>query len=101
MKARRSFSKEFKLSAIEPALNGDKSLNQVAKELGIRPNILRRWKAEYENLGGNAFPGSGNLPLDAAEAARLKREHRRLTIENEILKKALAIFSQGPPRGTV
>lgn len=101
MRERRSFSKEYKLSAIEPILNGEKSLNQVSKELGIRPNILRRWREEYLSLGGNAFPGSGNEPADVVEVKRLKREHRRLIQENEILKKALAIFSQGPPRGTV
>jgi transposase len=101
MRERRVFSKEYKVSAIEPILLGEKSTNQVARELGIRPSVLRRWKEEYLSLGGNAFPGSGNEPADAAEVKRLKREHRRLMMENEILKKALAIFRQGPPRGTV
>jgi len=100
MRERRVFSREYKLSAIEPILSGDKSLIQVSRELGIRRNVLQRWKLELETKGGNAFPGSGNLPADEAEVARLKRELRRSQQEIEILKKALAIFSQGPPRGT-
>jgi transposase len=98
---RRKFSREYKIGAIQPIIDGVKSLAQVSRELEIRRSLLQRWKQEYLSNHSEAFPGSGNLPPEAGELARLKRENRRLQQESEILKKALAIFSQGPPRGSV
>jgi len=96
---RRKFSREYKIGAIQPIIDGVKSLAQVSRELEIRRNVLQRWKQEYSSDRGEAFPGSGNLPPEAGELERLKRENRRFQQEGEILKKALAIFSQEPPRG--
>lgn len=99
MGERRKFSREYKLSAIQPIIDGTKSLTQVSRELGIRRNMLQRWQQEYLTNQVEAFPGNGNLPAESAEIERLRRENRRLQQESEILKKALAIFSQGSPRG--
>ena len=41
---RRRFSKEFKIDAVELALRSDKSIVEIAEELGIRPELLYRWK---------------------------------------------------------
>lgn len=99
MKERRVFSREYKINAIQPIIDGVKSLAQVSRELEIRRSLLQRWKQDFLENKDNAFPGSGNLPPESAEAERMQRELRRLQQENEILKKALAIFSQGPRRG--
>jgi len=98
MSERRVFSREYKISAIQPIIDGVKSLAQVSRELEIRRNELHRWKQEYLEKKDNAFPGSGSLPPESAEAERTQRELRRLQQENEILKKALSIFSQEPRR---
>ncbi|PDT64045.1 hypothetical protein CO683_40730 [Bradyrhizobium ottawaense] len=39
---RRSFTEEYKLQAVELALSG-RSIGSVAKELGLRDSVLRRW----------------------------------------------------------
>jgi len=96
---RRKFSREYKIDAIQPVIDGVKSLTQVSRELEIRRSVLQRWKQELMSCETQAFPGSGKLPPAAAELAQLKRENRRLQQESEILKKALVIFGQGPPRG--
>ena len=44
---RRSFDKELKLMAVELS-QGDKPAKEVAEELGIRAELIRRWKREYE-----------------------------------------------------
>jgi len=43
-----------------------------------------------------AFPGKGQQASEADELSRLKRENQRLKMERDILKKAMAIFSNDP-----
>ncbi|MCP3921064.1 MAG: hypothetical protein GY714_00615 [Desulfobacterales bacterium] len=54
---------------------------------------MSRWKSEHEQHGEKSFPGNGN-PKDA-ELFKLKKELLDAKEQNEILKKAIAIFSQG------
>ena len=90
---RRSFSKEFKLEAVLLVVEGGKSVAQAARDLGIRPGLLGRWKQEYEQEQENAFLGKGNLkPED--ELRQLRKENARLRMERDILKKAAVIFSK-------
>ena len=72
MSKRRKFSPEFKQGAVEQASQPGVNCAQVARELGINPNVLSRWKREAQADGRQAFGGSGN-PRDE-EIAALKRE---------------------------
>ncbi len=93
-KQRRSYAKEFKLEAVRLSENPEKSAANVARELGIRPNLLYKWRRVYRDKAEDAFPGHGRLPESEAEEARLRRELARTQEELEILKKAIAIFSK-------
>ena len=55
--------------------------------------MLRKWIKKFENDGKHAFPGSGHLKPQDDEVLRLRREVERLQMERDILKKAVAIFS--------
>jgi transposase len=55
--------------------------------------MLRKWKRKFEEEGNHAFPGSGRLKPEDEENRRLRRENERLRMERDILKKAVAIFS--------
>jgi transposase len=44
--------------------------------------------------GGDAFPGHGRQTPEQEEIRRLKRKVEILTQERDILKKAIAIFSE-------
>jgi len=93
---RRKFTREFKIEAVKPIIEGEKSLSQVSRELDIRRNMLQRWRDEYLADPEQAFPGAGQLKPDEAQIAQLKRELRRTQMERDILKKAIAIFSKEP-----
>lgn len=95
MKTRRSFDKEFKLMTVELCSTG-KSTTQVAKELGIRPEIVRRWRREFEAKPSGSFTGHGNPSLtpEQQEISNLKRQLQEAEIERDILKKAVGIFSK-------
>ena len=45
--------------------------------------------------GADAFPGKGHLSVHDEQMRHLQRENERLRRERDILKKALAIFSEG------
>jgi transposase len=95
--SRRQYSKEFKVDAVELMMRSNKSIIETAASLGIRPDLLRRWKKEYSASKAAPFPGSGHLKDPEEERFRkLEHELRIVTEEREILKKALAVFSKTP-----
>ena len=59
---RRSYDKPFKKMAVELYLNG-KSAGEVAKDLGIGVDMLRRWAREHSENGARSFPGNGKQDL--------------------------------------
>jgi len=96
---RRVYPKEFKAEAVALAEKREKPISQIAVDLGINENMLRRWMQqtrESADSGLRAFPGHGR-PRDA-ELARLRKENKALREVNEILKKAAVIFAQGEPQ---
>ena len=87
-RSRRSFTKEFKQEAVQMIFDGH-SASSVSKNLGIgNTNLLYRWKAELIDESGPVAEA-----LDD-EVRQLREELQRTRRERDILKKALAIFSQ-------
>lgn len=96
MSTRRKFSREFKIEAVRMVANGGHSLAQVGRDLDVRPDMIRRWRKQLEQEGSGAFPGAGTMQPRDAETQRLRRDLKRVRQERDILKKALAIFSERP-----
>ena len=85
---RRRYSDELKSEAVQMLLDGH-SASSVASRLGLSgPSLLYRWKA---NLISTSGPAATALE---ARVQQLEKELRRVEQERDILKKALAIFSQ-------
>ena len=91
---RRRYTKDFKLEAIQLVLSQDSNASAVARNLGIKPNMLNRWIREYKADTEHAFPGLGKLKEPEDELRRLRKELADTKMERDILKKALAIFSK-------
>ncbi len=49
MTKRTTYTKEFKLEAIRLLEAGDKPGTQIARELGIRRNMLYKWQDQLSN----------------------------------------------------
>ena len=99
MRERREYTKEFKESAVALVGSSGRKVKDIAGELGITPDNLRRWVREAgEGAQGpkKAFTGKGKAR--DAEVARLRKRVADLEETNEILKKAVAIFSPKIPR---
>ena len=101
---RRSFTDDYKWQAVDLVASSGRSIGSVAKELGLRDSVLRRW---VEQRGARLEPTAATrrsttqaaLPSadQAAEIARLRQENERLRMEKDILKKSIAIFSGTRP----
>lgn len=91
---RRSFDKEFKLSAVKLVLESEKSVESIASELGVSSNTLFNWKRKYMEDAKNTFPGKGRMKPEDEELRRVKKELLRVTMERDILKKALGYFAK-------
>jgi transposase len=93
MSKRRKYSPEFKQGAVAQLRHSNVSCSQVARELGIEPNMLSRWSRESQLEGQQAFGGSGK-PRDE-EVASLKRELARVKKERDFLREAATFFARG------
>lgn len=94
MSNKNTYSREFKLEAIRLSETSGKSIAAVERDLGLSPNLLRKWRSDLKQKEGNAFVGKGNLTELEAELRRTKRELEVTRQERDLLKKAVAFFAK-------
>lgn len=82
---------EFRERAVELARVRTGSIREVAESLGISESGLRNWMSQADIDSGDK-PGLSSD--ERKELAELRREKRRLEVENEILKRAAAYFAR-------
>jgi len=87
----RSYPPEFRRKVIELARSG-RRLDELAREFSLAPQTVRNWCKQHELDAG--IRSDGLSSEERAELSKLKREIKRLTIENEILSKAAAWFAR-------
>ena len=94
MPNRRSrYTPEFRAEAVKlyRSVKQEKSMRQIATELGISNETLRSWIKQEDIDGGRR---EGLSSEERQELSRLRRENRVLQEEREILKKAAAFFAK-------
>ena len=87
MRKRRKFTQEFKRQAVTMIVDQGLSVSEVARDLDLGVNLLRKWKQPLEAEGDQAFLGNGKLGPEQEELRRLREEVRQLKRERDILKK--------------
>jgi transposase len=93
---RKKYDKAFKERAVKLMSEGRK-VGHLSEELGVPETMLYRWRKEAETMGGSVrFTGNGNIRLtdEQRRIRELEKELAESRMEQEILKKAIAIFSQ-------
>jgi transposase len=92
----RTYTREFKLEALELLKNSGKSSAQIERKLGITKGLLLKWRDRYQvrQVGGEKALEPSDLESANAELRRLRRELANAEEEREILKKAVNIFSR-------
>lgn len=92
--ARRKYTREFKLSAVQLVNEQGYSFAEAGKSLGVDPGSVRQWVEKFSSETELAPKGEGAI---AAELRRLRKENAQLRIERDILKKAAAFFAKEQP----
>ncbi len=85
---KRVFTKEFKLQVVHE-VDACKPQAQVAREHQVNPNTIAKWRKLYKKHKDKAFAGHGKTYTEEARVAELERMVGRLTMQCELLKKAL------------
>jgi transposase len=87
---RTPYPPEFRARAVELARTSGLTPRQVAEDLGVDPDSVRRWLRQADIDTGQR---PGLATDERAELARLRRENALLREEREILKKAAVFFA--------
>lgn len=82
---------EFRREAVQLAQSTERSIAQVARDLGVSNQTLRNWIKQADVDAGRR---EGLSTEEREELRRLRRENRTLLQEREILKKAAAFFAR-------
>ena len=91
---RRKHPREFKVEAVRRVMEGRETAAEIARALGIQPNILYSWVRQFKTEADEAFRGNGKLTAQDEEIRRLRRQVADLTEERDILKKTAVWFAK-------
>ena len=87
----KHYTEEFKKQIVEINSNG-KSAGVIAKEYGVARSTVSKWISDYGNTG--SFKAKDNRSDVENELLRVKKELKRLEMENDILKQAALIMGR-------
>ncbi len=91
-KPNKSYTSEFKESAVKLAIETDQPISQTARELGVNVNTLHTWISKYSKPVKDTEKRNDEHIYD--EVKRLKKELAKVTQERDLLKKATAYFAK-------
>ncbi len=87
----KKFPEEFKRDVVAVARRGKIPIPEVAADFGVAEKTVRRWLHQADIDDGVK---DGLTTTEQQEVVRLRRENRRLEMENEILRRAAAYFAK-------
>lgn len=88
---KRSFTTEFKKQMVMLYQNGKKRADIVA-EYDLTKSALDKWIMQYQTTG--SFMAKDNRSMEENELIALRKENKRLLMENDILKQAALIMGR-------
>jgi len=85
----KTYTEEFKKTIVELYETENKTKSELAREYGTSECNIRTWIKKYEKIKTSTGEITNN-----DEILKIKKKMSEIETENEILKKALAIFSR-------
>jgi transposase-like protein len=87
----KKYPPEFKRDVVTVARRGELTQDEIAADFGISVESVRRWVRQADIDDGIT---DGITTAEQNELVQLRREKRRLEMENEILRRAAAFFAK-------
>ena len=94
--AKRRFSPEFKLEAIEQVVKYQQTAAEVARALDLDPSQLRKWVRQYKAEVSGVTPDNPALTPEQRKIQLLRAQIKQLEMEKDILKQAAVLMSEVP-----
>lgn len=100
MQERKTYTRDFKLTAASMVLDDNRSIQDVCATLDVGSTALRRWvdQVRKERQKGQPVTGTKSISNEQRELQQLRAKIKRLETEAEILKKATALLMSDPDR---
>ena len=92
---RKSYTREFKIGAVQLMGESSKPIRQLAEELGFSENNLYNWRKQLRKKADKASSNRPRLDEKELEIRRLKARISELEEEREIFKKSRPGFRKG------
>lgn len=104
----REYTPEFKSQTGKLVLQQGTSANMAARDLGVPPSTLHGWISHFKkgdwdldtglpkNCSGASYRKMADVSEEQQRLKELEHQVKRLTLERDILKKAMAYFMEQP-----
>ena len=86
---RRNHSATFKAKVALAAIQGEKTLSELAQQFDVHPNQITQWKVQLLERASEAFGGESNAAHPPVDVKMLHAKIGELTLENDFLEGAL------------
>ena len=92
-RTKRTFTAEFKAKVVLEVIKGEKTINEIAAENSLNPNMIRNWKEAFIRNASTVFDTSieynarEKLVESRKETDRYAKKVGQLTMEVDWLKK--------------
>jgi transposase len=93
MNKRRSHTNEFKARVALEAVRADRTINEIASEYKIHPNMVTKWKKQLMERLPDVFEHGVREKPDDAEKEELYKQIGKMKVELDWLKKKAGLFS--------
>lgn len=98
MRTRRTFKPELKAKVVLECISGEKSISETCREYQLSPVMVSKWRTEFIQNASIVFEKNDKGAESQDQIADLERLVGRLSLENDMLKKASSILNAQPRR---
>jgi transposase len=96
---RKTYDKAFKAKVALEAIKGEKTIQQIAQDFEIHPNMVALWKKQLIDNASELFDAKrGPAPKEEEASGELFKQIGMLQVENDFLKKKYRqLYGHEPP----
>jgi transposase len=98
MRKRRQFTPEFKAQVVLEILTGVQSQAEACRKHSLGPNLVALWRTAFLERAHLVFDSASAHSAEQVRISELEQVLGRMTLENEILKKASSRLGSLPTR---